>query len=82
MKNGKFNVSTNPHVVAKNANRTVGIYPETKKPQWFSNQLLLDHGIIFSMEETAVEVLKKHGNWLRSYPVGFEHTTTSNSKFA
>ena len=51
--------------MAKNANRTIGITPETKKPQWFSNQIAQDHGIKFSMEETAVEVLNKHGNWLR-----------------
>jgi len=61
--NGQFQIpSLQEYIdVAKRANRTIGIYPETKKPDWFAERLLVDHGITFSMENTLIAELKKNG---------------------
>ena len=54
--NFKYNVvSFTEYVqIAKSANRTIGIYPETKKPDWFEAQIPN-----YDMETAIVEVLEE-----------------------
>jgi len=48
--------------VAQNASNTVGIYPETKKPDWYHENLEISHGVSgWSMEMALVETVKKYG---------------------
>ena len=41
--------------IVKSANRTIGIYPETKKPDWFETNMPDN----FDMETAIVEVLEE-----------------------
>ena len=58
--NGRFKIATLEEYieVAKNANRPIGIYPETKSPEWV-NSLGIMNGTRF--EDLLLTVLKKHG---------------------
>ena len=48
--------------MAQEASRTVGIYPETKKPDWYHENLEISQGATgFSMEIALVETVKKYG---------------------
>ena len=52
----------NAKKVAQNASNTVGIYPETKKPDWYHENLEISHGVSgWSMEMALVETVKKYG---------------------
>lgn len=57
----KINKKT-PEKVAQNASKTVGIYPETKKPDWYHENLGISQGVSgWSMEMALVETVKKYG---------------------
>ena len=51
--------------VAKNAERTIGIYPETKVPLFFNNYLAAFNT---TMEDILLEALERHGYNMKSSP--------------